>query len=69
MDMAFPFPSKNVGADTCTKTFGRTKSCFAEWSGAEKQVARLGLVVILGVVLWEVNYLSPLPSSYSGRET
>lgn len=59
LDKAFPFPSKNVGVNACSKTFGRTKSCFSEWRGEEKQVAGLGLVVIFGVVLWEVCYYCP----------
>lgn len=75
LDKAFPFPSKNVGVDACTKTFGREKSCLNDWSGEERRVAGLGLVVILGVVVWEVRYyllpflspfqiLSLLPSSF-----
>ncbi|QDS73926.1 hypothetical protein FKW77_007731 [Venturia effusa] len=58
LDKAYPFPSKNVGADACSKTFGRTKSCFGEWRAEEKRVAGLGLVVIFGVVLWEVIILA-----------
>lgn len=63
-DKAFPFPSKNIGVDACSKTFGRTKSCFNDWRGEEKKVAGLGLVVVFGVVLWEVCLLlllSPYP--------
>ncbi|TLD36943.1 hypothetical protein E2P81_ATG02725 [Venturia nashicola] len=65
LDKAFPFPSKNVGVDACSKTFGRKKSCLDDWSGEEKQVAGLGLVVILGVVVWEIIILTLFQSKAS----
>lgn len=58
VDKAFPFPSKNVGVDACSKTFRRTQSCFNDWRGEEQRVAGLGLVVIIGAVLWEVRHPS-----------
>ncbi|RDI84673.1 hypothetical protein Vi05172_g5467 [Venturia inaequalis] len=65
VDKAFPFPSKNVGVDACSKTFRRTQSCFNDWRGEEQRVAGLGLVVILGAVLWEILILTLFKSKSS----
>jgi hypothetical protein len=55
VDMAFPFPSKDRGADACKVMYGRQKSCFDSWRNDERVVASLILAVTAGVAAWKVS--------------
>jgi hypothetical protein len=56
LDMAFPFPSKDRGADACVKMHdGRKWSCFDEWREEERAVAGVILAVTAGVAAWKVS--------------
>jgi hypothetical protein len=64
LHMAYPFPGKDVTADTCKRTFGRNESCFGAWRGEERTVAGLMLMVVLLVALWKVCCFSSLSKNY-----
>lgn len=55
VDMAYPFPSRGVGADACGRTYGRTRSCFSDWRAEEQLVAGLMLLVVFLVFVWKVS--------------
>lgn len=53
-DMAFPFPDKTHGADTCMVRYERSTSCIEPWRAAERQVAIIMLVIPVAVFAWKV---------------
>jgi hypothetical protein len=57
VDRAWPFRDARHEVTACQEAFGRARSCFEGWRGAERRVAG----VILGVVVvnwaWEVSIL------------
>jgi hypothetical protein len=56
-DMAYPFPSKERGADACVKMYDRQSSCFEGWREEERGVAGLILAVSVGVAVWKVGWI------------
>lgn len=55
VDMAYPFPSHDVGVDACQRRYDRSNSCFADWQAKEQLVAGFMLLVVLMVFLWKVG--------------
>lgn len=62
VDMAYPFPSKEVAVDACKVNFGRTRSCFDSLREEERVCAGLMLAVTAGVAIWKVDFPSLLHS-------
>ena len=48
VDRAWPFPVKGRGADSCSKSYGRTESCEGPWKQQERIV--LGIWLAIGLV-------------------
>lgn len=62
VDMAFPFPSRDRGADACKVAYGRTNSCFDSWRHEERSVAGIMLAVVMGTAMWKVSSFLSLGS-------
>lgn len=59
-DMAWPFPNKTHGSDTCMVRFERDTACLEPWRMTERKIAIMLLVVPVAVFLWKVAlFLAP----------
>ncbi|KAF2169829.1 hypothetical protein M409DRAFT_64828 [Zasmidium cellare ATCC 36951] len=59
-DMAWPFPDKKHGADTCMVRFERDIGCLEPWRTTERKIAIMLLIVPVAVFLWKVAlFLAP----------
>ncbi|KAF9698079.1 hypothetical protein EKO04_003792 [Ascochyta lentis] len=51
-DMAWPFPDKDHGLDSCKSSFGRTTGCMGSWKAEEQHIAGLLMGVVGLVAVW-----------------
>lgn len=61
-DMAFPFPDSRHGSEGCVVRYERERSCLRPWSGMERKVAVVLLVVVIAVFAWKVSCLFAFPA-------
>lgn len=54
-DMAWPFPEKGRGTETCVVRYEREQACLPLWRDEERKVAIMLLLVPLGVFFWKVR--------------
>ncbi|KAF2093245.1 hypothetical protein NA57DRAFT_61758 [Rhizodiscina lignyota] len=54
MDKAWPFPTKHVSPDTCSKRYDRSNTCFAGWRAEEQKAAGMILLVVVLVFIWKI---------------
>jgi hypothetical protein len=68
-DMAWPFPGREHGADSCMVRYERTNACIDSWRDQERRVAVMLLIVPVAVFIWKVSllHLSYLPGKAASR--